>query len=57
MAPPNAVAALAALTDVDVELAVNGLARDLHLELAAALPRSRGRDQLELDALNKYTNS
>jgi hypothetical protein len=33
MAPLNAATTLAALTDVDVELAVNGLARDLDLEL------------------------
>ena len=33
MAPLDSVAALATLPDVDVELAVNGLARDLDLEL------------------------
>jgi hypothetical protein len=33
MAPLNASAALTALTDMDVELSVNGLARDLDLEL------------------------
>ena len=33
MASLNAAMALTALADVDVELAVNGLARDLHLEL------------------------
>jgi hypothetical protein len=33
MAPLDAAPALTALPDVDVEPAVNGLARDLHLEL------------------------
>jgi hypothetical protein len=33
MASLNAAMALTALADVDVELAVNGLARNLHLEL------------------------
>jgi hypothetical protein len=33
MAPLHPTAALAALADVDVELPVNGLARDLDLEL------------------------
>jgi hypothetical protein len=33
VAPLNAATALAALTDVDVELPVDGLARDLDLEL------------------------
>jgi hypothetical protein len=33
MAPLNPAAALAALADVDVELPVDGLARDLDLEL------------------------
>jgi len=33
MASLNAAMALAALADVDVELAVNGLTRNLHLEL------------------------
>src|SRR5262249_8135096 len=33
----NPPAALTALTDVDVELAVNGLARDLHLELLGGM--------------------
>jgi hypothetical protein len=33
MPPLNTATALAALTDVDVELPMNGLARDLDLEL------------------------
>jgi hypothetical protein len=33
VAPLNTTTALTALTDVDVELAVNGLARDIDLEL------------------------
>jgi hypothetical protein len=39
MAPLNAAPALAALADVDVELPVNGLARDLDLELLGDVGR------------------
>jgi hypothetical protein len=42
MAPLNPTVALTALTDVDVELAVNGLARDLDLELLGDVSFAEG---------------
>jgi hypothetical protein len=45
MAALNPAAALAAPADVDVELAVNGLARDLDLELLGAWVWSSGPPQ------------
>jgi hypothetical protein len=45
MASLNAAAALTALADVDVELPVNGLARDLDLKRWATWASSRGPPQ------------
>ena len=50
MPPLNAAPALAALADVDVELAVNGLARDLDLELLGDVGLVEGAAAVGADA-------